>query len=127
MNPVIVRSGEQPNQLVGSTGSFQIFFDRKEEEGPRSIDLLLLGLGFCTYATVGHYLTRKNLPTDGMSVELQVEPAVDGNCYGRIIVMLNLNDAITDAQRTIIQNIAKSCRIHKTLESNPEIDIEIKP
>ena len=125
MTPVVIRNGDAPSQILGSIGQIEFKIDRTEQDGPRSIEFLLLGLGACLHATVGHYLTRKNLPLDGLAVELVNGPVSNGNFYERILVRLKVSDQITEPQLATIRGVARACRIHKTLENGPEIQIDV--
>lgn len=123
--PVIVRGGDAPNQIKGSIGGLDFAIDRTEQDGPRSIEFLLLGLGACLYATIGHYMARKQLPLEGLAIELRNDPVSKGNFYDRIRVNVSVGPDISEAQKATIRGVARACRIHKTLENGPEIDIRV--
>jgi len=125
MMPVKIKGGIKPDTMSATIGDLEFTIDRSEGNGPRSIDFALVGLGTCTYATVGHYMSRKGLPMEDFSVELQSERSDEFNLYDKISVMLNVSDQIPEEQKTIILNTAKTCRVHKTLEHKPEIKIHI--
>ncbi len=94
-------------------------------DGPRSIDLLLLALGGCTVVTVGHYMQRKELPTDNLRLTLSSELDAATNRYADISITVFVDSGISKAQIQAINSVAKACRIHKTLEHPPDIRIDI--
>ena len=125
MAKVTVRGGSEPRQFVGDADGYVVIIDRGEVGKPRSIDLFLMSLGTCTISTVDHFLRRKDLPTDGLAVEVSSELDKVSNTYGDIRLKLHLSDAIAEDMRRIVHGVAKSCRIHKTIAANPQIEIDI--
>ena len=126
MPVVTLNGGEKPGVMVASVGDEQIIIDRSEGGGPGSIDFVLVGLGACTYATVGFYMDRKGLTMDGFSVQLSADRDKESGLYEEISVKLSVSDEIPDKQKVVIRNTAKTCRIHRTLNHKPEIIIDME-
>ena len=125
MAKVTVKRSQREGFLDGIAGNFEIAIDRGETSSPRSIELVLLGLGSCTISTVQNYLVRKGMPVDGLAVEVTSELNAATNAYGDFKISLTLDERFTPAEREIILGIAKSCRIHKTLTSGLEIALAL--
>jgi len=125
MATVTVRGGDEPRQFLGDADGYQVVVDRGENGKPRSIELFLMGLGTCTISTVDHFLRRKELPTEDLAVEVSSELDEISNTYGDIRVTLHLSDKISKDMQRVVHDVAKTCRIHKTIKSAPEIEIEI--
>ena len=125
MATVTLRGGDEPRQFVGDADGYQVIVDRGDIGKPRSIELFLLGLGTCTISTVDHFLRRKELPTENLLVEVSSELDEVANTYGDIRITLHLSDAIPEDMQGIVRNVAKSCRIHKTIAAAPDIEIEV--
>ncbi|MDH5748130.1 MAG: OsmC family protein [Rhodospirillales bacterium] len=125
MKPVVVKTGDKSGTMQASFGGVEVIIDRAEESGPRSVEFLMAGLGACTYSTVSHYMKRKGLPLEGLSIELSADKAESENLYDRIQLKLTVSDEIPAKEKSIILNTAKTCRIHKTLKNNPDISIDI--
>jgi putative redox protein len=126
MATVAVTLSEKEGFLDGRAGDFEVAIDRGEVNAPRSIELVMLGLGACTVATVQHYMNRKGMPVSGLGVEVSAELDTATNAYGDFKISLSVGDRFTDAERQILLSIAKSCRIHKTLTSDLDIDIALR-
>jgi putative redox protein len=118
-------AGSAESTFRGSADGFQVIVDRGEVGKPRSVDLLLLGLGSCTISTVNHYVRRKGLPIEQVAVVVAADLDEARNCYENIRVALLLGDAFSATDRKTLANVARTCRIHKTLVSQPEIAIEV--
>lgn len=125
MATIRFEAGPGASQFRGSADGFQITVDRGEIGKPRSVDLLLLGLGSCTISTISHYVRRKGLPIEDVAVEVTADLDESHNCYENLCVELQLGDAFTPEDCKTLVNVAKTCRIHKTLVSNPDIKVTI--
>ena len=125
MATVTLRGGDEPRQFIGDADGYQVVVDRGDIGKPRSIELFLMGLGTCTISTVDHFLRRKELPTEDLAVEVSSELDEVTNTYGDIRITLHLSDKIDEDTQRVVRSVAKSCRIHKTIKSAPEIEIEI--
>jgi len=99
--------------------------------GPSPYELLLAGLGACTSMTVGMYARRKNWQLEGIVVRLRHSRMHAEDCaecetkvgfLDRIDVELELTGPLTSEQRSKLLEIAEKCPVHRTLES--EIDIQ---
>lgn len=125
MATVTVTRSQREGFLDGRAGDFEVAIDRGEVSSPRSIELVMLGLGACIVATVQHYMNRKGMPVTGLGVDVSSELDTAANCYGDFKISLSVGDGFTEAERQILLGIAKSCRIHKTLTSDLDIKIAL--
>jgi len=125
MAKVVVQKSDREGFYVGTAGDFRIDIERTENRSPKSIDLVLLGLGSCTIATIAHYLRRKGLPPDCVRVELAAEFDEKANLYKDFEVVLHASDALPPETRKVLAGIARSCRVHRTLTSAPQISIRL--
>lgn len=125
MTKVVIRKNDLDDQYLATTGDFSMAIDRGEKHAPRSVDLLLFGLGACTISTVAYYMQRKGLPLNNLAIELSANLNETENVYDGLKVILHFDDEIPEETRKVIRGIAKNCRIHRTLERRPHIDIEL--
>lgn len=125
MPSITVTKSHLEDFFDGRAGDFDVLIDRGERNSPRSIELLMLGLGACTIATVQHFMKRKGMPTDNLAVNVASEFLEASNSYGNFRIDLVVDDEISDEQRSIINNIAKTCRIHKSLSVPNQIDVRV--
>ena len=116
---------QEPTKFHGCTRGLEVVIDPDRDTATRSIDFLLMALGSCTIATITNYLRRKNLPIENMRVVLSSEVDTASNRYSDINVDIMLDDEIAEEQAKIIASIAKTCRIHKTLEDAVNVKIEV--
>ena len=104
--------------------------------GPSPYDFVLAGLGACTSMTLRLYAERKNWPLDQVEVRLKhakIHAEDCANCEtasGRIDHIereIALSGSLDEGQRTRLLEIADKCPVHKTLESEVQVDTELLP
>jgi uncharacterized OsmC-like protein len=125
MKTVVVNGTGSALKMNAQVGNLNLTIDRTDGKGPSSLELLLLSLGACTYSTVAHYMERKNLSIDTLAIELSGERAESG-LYEKLFINVILDDQVPKDQKSIILNVANTCRIHKTLHISPEISVDVQ-
>ena len=125
MADVTIRKSDVEGFYAGEAGDFRITIDRAGKREPRSIDLVLLGLGTCTISTVAHFLERKGLSTRDLAVELSAQFDEREGLYKDFSLKLKIDAAIPPGMHKTLAAVAKTCRIHKTLDSRPQIAVEV--
>lgn len=125
MANVVIRKSDIDGFYSGTAGEFKLNIDRAGKHEPRSIDLVLLGLGACTISTIAHYLGRKGVSAESLAVELSAEFDEKQGMYKDFSVKLHLGEDVPQNIRKVIPAIAKTCRIHRTLEATPHVTIEL--
>ncbi len=98
-----------------------------EDAGPDPYTLLLAALGSCISMTTMLYARRKAWPVERVTVRLRQQRIHGRDCQEceqktdafvhRIERAVTLDGALTEAQRTRLQEIAHKCPVHKTLTS----------
>lgn len=105
-----------------------------DDTGPTPYDLLTAGLGACTSMTIRMYARHKNLPLDGVRVELAHDKIHADDCehcetedgkIDRIRRKITLRGDLDDAQRAKLLEIADRCPVHRTLHSEVKIETSL--
>ena len=88
------------------------------DEGINPGGLLLASLGSCTAITIRMYADRKEIPLDGIKIDLAICKEEEMNKETTISCKIELIGVLTQEQRERLMVIADKCPIHKLL-SNP--------
>ncbi len=96
------------------------------DDGFRSVELLLAGLGACTAGTLRTYALNHGVAGfSGVDVTVRSEEAAAPERVGRIELELNVRGDVSaqDAERLL--QVSGRCKVHNTLKNHPQIDGKI--
>lgn len=104
-----------------------------KDTGPSPYDLLLAALGSCTSMTVSLYARTKKWPLESVTVHLWHSKIHATDCrdceikvgkIDRIEREIHFEGSLDEEQRTKLLQIANKCPVHRTLQS--EINIQTR-
>jgi len=102
--------------------------------GPTPYDLLLAGLGACTSMTIRMYADRKKWPLEKATVRLRHDKIHAEDCAAcetkdgrvdRIERTIELAGDLDEEQRVRLLEIADKCPVHRTLESEVQVETRL--
>lgn len=107
-----------------------LYVDQPTEAGgtdaaPTPVELFVASLASCVAHYARRYLVRHSLPTEGMTVSAEFTMAERPARIGAINVSIDLPEGVPDERRTALLAVASHCTVHNTLESLPEVRIEL--
>lgn len=89
-----------------------------QDQGPAPHEMLLGGLAACTAITLRMYADRKQWAVGAIEVKVTLEREQQGReIESRIHLALGFGNPLEEEQRQRLLQIAKSCPVHRTLES----------
>ena len=92
-----------------------------QDSAAMPLELLSAALGTCVALYVHQFLVTRELPTEGLRVEVGTEMAHKPKRIGSFDVRVILPDGIPDEYHERIERVAASCPAHNTLMHPPEI------
>jgi putative redox protein len=92
------------------------------DTGPAPGEFLLISLASCTAITIRMYADRKQIPLDGVRVEVSMEK---NNFKTTLKRELYFFGNLTDEHRTKLLEIAEKCPVHKTLNNPIQIETTV--
>ncbi len=137
---VVVReTGLGKFQSMVIAGHHRMIADEPEnvggfDSGPSPYDFLAAGLGACTVMTLRMYADHKQIPVDGIRVEIRHHKVHADDCaecasekigksgkIDRFERLITLHGDFTDDVRKRLLEIADKCPVHRTLEASSVI------
>ncbi|MAL41078.1 MAG: osmotically inducible protein C [Thalassospira sp.] len=137
---VVVReTGLGKFQSMVIAGQHRMIADEPEnvggfDSGPSPYDFLAAGLGACTVMTLRMYADHKQIPVDGIRVEIRHQKVHADDCaectsekigksgkIDRFERLITLHGDFTDDVRKRLLEIADKCPVHRTLEASSVI------
>ncbi|HEX6558658.1 MAG TPA: OsmC family protein [Longimicrobiales bacterium] len=95
-----------------------------EDSAPMPLELLGASLGTCVALYVQQFCHARNLPYQGMRVE--VDPRGAQGRIGRFGVRVIMPEALPAHYAEMLERVARSCPAHNTLAHGAEVAIEIE-
>lgn len=96
------------------------------EDGFRSVELLLAGLGACTAGTVRTYAMNHGVAGfEGIDVTVRSAEASAPERVGRIEVELQLRGALSEEDTARLVQVSNHCKVHNTLIHSPEMQTQV--
>jgi putative redox protein len=92
------------------------------DTGPAPGEFLLISLASCTAITIRMYADRKQIPLDGVRVEVSMEKNDFKTTLKR---ELYFSGNLTDEHRAKLLEIAEKCPVHKTLNNPIQIETTV--
>jgi uncharacterized OsmC-like protein len=137
---VVVRTGSTLRTEVVANG-YTLVADEPigmggTNSGPTPYEYLLAALGACTAMTLRMYADHKKWSLDSVTVRLQHQKVYRQDCeecetkdrnINRIRLELELGGALEESQRRRLLQIAERCPVHRTLESEVQVEAAVEP
>lgn len=97
-----------------------------DDEGPMPLELLGASLGSCVALYVKQFCEARDLPYEGMRVEVQQLGARNPGRVGTFDVRVILQDELPEQYAEVLERVARSCPAHNTLSMGSEVAVRIE-
>jgi len=119
-------------RLLGVAGHHAIVTDRKVEEGGGDVgctsgELLLLAIGSCATGSVRKYLWGAGLATDGLEVDVDLEPSPVAGERDAIAIRISLPAEILDGRIDEITTASQSGRVVSRIRLGSRVAVRCRP
>lgn len=111
--------------FTGKTDREAVALDRDSGHGMSSVEFLLMSLGSCVIGTLKKYLSSHDIDLGHIVVESSAELVEKTNAYDNLDIRITCSEPLTDRLSKTIYNVAKTCRIHRTLDGGPNIAVTV--
>jgi putative redox protein len=96
-----------------------------QDQGFRPTELMVAALGGCLGKAIARYCQTIKAPSDGIELYLTYEMADEPRRVKSIVIDIELPEGFPEERKKAIMNVVKSCPVHNTLKTGPEIDVNI--
>lgn len=130
VRPPIVITYNEGVSFTAHIRSHRIVTDQSErgggiDSGPSPVELLATSLGSCIAFYVQQFCAARNLPYEGMRVEVELRSAKAPPRVEQFIVRVIMPDEIPDHYAQLLKRVAETCPVHNTLSPGSNVTIEI--
>jgi putative redox protein len=94
------------------------------DAGASPPELLLASLGACAGHYAAEYLNARSLPKDGLEIGVSAAKATQPSRLGSFRIEVKVPCLEERHQQGLLRAV-KTCLIHNTLKTSPQIDVEI--
>ena len=99
--------------------------DGGTDSGPTPTELFVAGLAACVAFYARRYLVRHALPEQGLAVAASAETAERPSRVSRVTVTVTLPDGVPEERRAALLAVASHCTVHNSLQTPPEVVVEL--
>ncbi len=117
-------------RFAAQVRSHVVYTDQRQSAGggdssPNPVELLGAALGSCIAFYVHQFLFARELPTEGMRVEIQQRNAASPARVGEFRVRVVLGFELPARDLPVLRRVISSCPVHNTLAPGASIDVEV--
>lgn len=107
---------------------FTIETDQPKDEGgdgsaPEPFDLFLSSIGTCAGVYILYFCESRQIPTDGLKMNLQFERNDKTHMVEQIRINIQLPPEFPEKYRNAVVRAAEMCTVKRTLVNPPEIQV----
>ena len=107
---------------------FTVKTDQPKEEGgdgsaPEPFDIFLSSLGTCAGVYVLYFCESRDIPTDGITMDLTFERNEEAHRMEKIGIHLHLPDGFPQKYRKAVVKAAEMCTVKRTMMNPPIIEV----
>ena len=115
-------------QVNAQFNGFEVATDQPEKNGglnsaPSPFDFFLASLGTCAGFFALRFCQQRQLPTDGLRLQLTTEHDTETKRLDRIEIIMQLPKDFPEKYRSAIIRATDQCAVKKALLDTPEIEL----
>lgn len=100
--------------------------DGGRDDAPTPTELFVSSLAACVAFYVRRFLSRHELPVEGLVVDARYAMTRNPNRVGAIRLDVHLDETVPEDRRAALLAVARHCTVHNTLDQPPEIEISLR-
>jgi len=97
-----------------------------EDTGPSPMELVSAALGSCVALYVHQFCVSRNLPHDGMRIEVTPRNVANPNRIGHLSVAVFLPGTLSPHTMEMLERVVRSCPVHNTLVHGADVSVSFE-
>lgn len=127
--PIVVRH-DGGMRFVAKARGHEIVTDQMErsggtDSGATPLEALGAALGSCIALYVQQFCEVRNLPYEGMKVEVRQKNERNPSRIGKFAIRLVMPEELPEQYAAMIERVVQSCPVHNTLVAGAPVSVEI--
>ncbi|MFO7946077.1 MAG: OsmC family protein [Armatimonadota bacterium] len=126
----IVARHDTGKRYTATVGDYTIFAGKAHENPERNAmwpgQLFIAALGMCMVGDIVPFCERHDIPTEDVTLELDVTNAEDPSRAESVAVTIHLPGEVSRSEQKAIIRAAKQCYIRQSIINEMEIDISVE-
>ena len=126
---VIVARHDTGRRFMATAGEHTVFAGKAEDNPERNGmwpgSLFIAALGMCIIGDIVPFCQRHDIPTEDLTVELDVTTVQDPGRVDNVAITIRLPQEVAQAQQRAIVRAAKQCYIRQSIINDMEINISV--
>jgi putative redox protein len=98
-----------------------------EGAAPEPFDLFLASIATCAGIYVKGYCDAREIPTNGLALEMQVERDAEKHRVARLVIEIRLPAGFPEKHRDAVIRAAELCAVKKHILEPPTFEIRAEP
>lgn len=99
--------------------------DGGSDAGMSPVELFVGSLASCVGYFVARYCARHQIPSEGLTIDVEWSYAEQPHRVGAVEIKLNLPAKLTSEEREKLLKVAHGCTVHQSLTVPPKVEIHI--
>jgi putative redox protein len=96
-----------------------------EDRGPSPTELISAALGSCVALYVHQFCVSRNLPHEGMRIEVTPHHAANPHRIAELSVAVSLPAILSPHMLEMLERVVRSCPVHNTLAHGAGVSVSI--
>lgn len=130
VEPLVVARPERGARVVATVRGHRVETDQThagggDDSAAAPLELLSAALATCIALYVSRFCSARGFSADDVAVEVMPEFAQAPSRLARFDVRVSVPHAMPTHYRELVERVARTCPVHNTLMSAPDIDVQL--
>lgn len=126
----LVVKHEEGSRFRATDGEYTIFAGKGEENHENDSmypgEMFIAALGMCVGSMVRGFLKTREMPYEGMEIELDYESEDSPDRVGSVDIVIHLPEALPEKYEPILKKAAGNCYVKQSIQHGIDFDVSLE-